>query len=1303
MGKKITSALVYLIVYIIIAYCFVSNAEAQNQLVPNTNCFLAPDTNKCFSLATQTIMVGKEVTSLGDLYKFCTQILSTVQGQPSRIVLVLDNSSSMCEDERNDPANVRVIAANAFVDSVANHCPACEIGVIVYRAAKATTSAGTIIHELNPLNVGSAANVALIHAMVNFASCSAHSAPKLQDINRLAKTTTTWTGTALDSAVQHMIDLGYDSLVAAGLNRHIILMTDGDWQTPVPADIYTEYITNHPGRPFPTIHGVYLRAVGATGDPYDLTNMQQATQMSTRNTSPNNKPGLFFPGTTPQTIVSAFDTLFTSIISTKTVGLQTVSFTNTTVNPPDSRTATIFLNGGTTNQYTVRVPQFTLGYGANTFIITIQVKDTAGAITTSYDTLTITRTTTSGSGLDTLFRIQCGMDTLPISITCKPLSLQIPAFDSVFAKVVRLQDTSVFLPNDIILRAFVPFPGNDANAIALFHLDNDLVNTASSGAAGVGTPAYSSVNAAFGSALSGGSFTTNLPLPIGASSDFTVECWVKPTQAATIVSGANFKLEITSDNYLSATIGSTQIKTSHVIDLNVWQHVAIARSNGSANLYINGIPMAPAANAIGIISGNLMIGPFSGGMLDEFRISGTVRSSQIQGKTVLQIPLAPQLSWNINGVSTNGQTAALPYTMWQGTPRGQAQFQFSSAQPGPMIINFFDTSSSPLPLMWSKNGDPVLFTTTGLVVSATLRDTSHEGHLDMMDLTWTDISTVKTPLPGVDQFIASLVIQTLDGKWDTLHAATLVLDSANKTLHIILNENNTLVKGNYETGWLDAKIVLTDIKMTADGKSFVVGPIIDGATPIPASACYVPATKNDSLYITFSEPLTRDSSARPENMLRYLQDGKTSQTLQSLNPSIVRTTSDGKMLFVFPFTSTTPSITAYDYSIGEQFSPGPNSPIVSIDYCYSVSLIDTVSATLRDSTHEGHLDMIDLTWTDSISVKTPLPGVDQFIATLVIQTLDGKRDTLHAATLVLDSANKTLHIILRENNTLVKGNYETGWLDAKIVLTNIKLTIDGKPFVFVVGRIIDGATPIPISACYAPAAKNDSLYITFSEPLTRDPSARSENMVRYLQDGKTSQTLQSLNPSIVRTTLDGRMLFVFPFTSTTHSIAAYDYSIGEQFLPGPNSPIVPIDYCYSVSLIDKVRAGPNPFVPNSSDLALINVATPDGKTITTKGIKVEVILKRPAIANNKQVVFGSLMIFDAVGNVILDKAQLLPEVGKIANLAIGWEGKNKKGMIVAGGTYLTRIRVWFVDPNTNHIAQDEIASPPTLIGIKTKK
>jgi hypothetical protein len=61
----------------------------------------------------------------------------------------------------------------------------------------------------------------------------------------------------------------------------------------------------------------------------------------------------------------------------------------------------------------------------------------------------------------------------------------------------------------------------------------------------------------------------------------------------------------------------------------------------------------------------------------------------------------------------------------------------------------------------------------------------------------------------------------------------------------------------------------------------------------------------------------------------------------------------------------------------------------------------------------------------------------------------------------------------------------------------------------------------------------------------------------------------------------------------------------------------------------------------------------------------------------------------------------LPEVDNPMALALGWDGKNRRGMIVAGGTYLTRIRIWSIN-NQNQISKDEYVSPPALIGIKTK-
>jgi len=61
--------------------------------------------------------------------------------------------------------------------------------------------------------------------------------------------------------------------------------------------------------------------------------------------------------------------------------------------------------------------------------------------------------------------------------------------------------------------------------------------------------------------------------------------------------------------------------------------------------------------------------------------------------------------------TSTSPTATLGAEMWQGATKGKVQFQFKSPRPGPVIINFFDTMSTP-PIIWSKNGDPVNFIVT---------------------------------------------------------------------------------------------------------------------------------------------------------------------------------------------------------------------------------------------------------------------------------------------------------------------------------------------------------------------------------------------------------------------------------------------------------------------------------------------------------------------------------------------------------------------------------------------------------------
>jgi hypothetical protein len=151
-----------------------------NLKVPTGNCRLVQISN-CFNDSTrQTAFdVGSEVTSLSNLYRFCTQIQVYQKGKPARIVLALDNSGSMCMEvtscpgaSKNDPGDKRIQGANAFVDSVAKRCPECEIGVINYEGVgNDSTGAKTITGYQDPLKL-SAENVATLHGLIDEGRCS---------------------------------------------------------------------------------------------------------------------------------------------------------------------------------------------------------------------------------------------------------------------------------------------------------------------------------------------------------------------------------------------------------------------------------------------------------------------------------------------------------------------------------------------------------------------------------------------------------------------------------------------------------------------------------------------------------------------------------------------------------------------------------------------------------------------------------------------------------------------------------------------------------------------------------------------------------------------------------------------------------------------------------------------------------------------------------------------------------------------------------------------------------------------------
>jgi len=271
-------------------------------------------------------------------------------GKTARIILVLDASSSMCQDlancpgsANNDPMDKRVDGANAFVDSIACRCPTCEIGVIVYIGVGAsdTTGRNTVNEIVSPVKLNAAENILKIHNSIRHAGCNG-GIGKIGGVSKIAKRTLTFTGLALDSAIK-LVDAGYDSL--GNRQRHIVLLTDGDWQKPTPTEIFAAYALNFPNRKLPTIHGVFISDSAthvAAGFPPQGAVACDATDtlfmnMSFFKMAVDSGHGLYFPGTTPQTIVATFDSLvhlFGDTVSTS-AGFTPISYNKINLYPSE--------------------------------------------------------------------------------------------------------------------------------------------------------------------------------------------------------------------------------------------------------------------------------------------------------------------------------------------------------------------------------------------------------------------------------------------------------------------------------------------------------------------------------------------------------------------------------------------------------------------------------------------------------------------------------------------------------------------------------------------------------------------------------------------------------------------------------------------------------------------------------------------------------------------------------------------------------------------------------------------------------
>lgn len=159
--------------------------------------------------------------------------------------------------------------------------------------------------------------------------------------------------------------------------------------------------------------------------------------------------------------------------------------------------------------------------------------------------------------------------------------------------------------------------------------NNGTVFTDKTGAVGtaIGAPVTSTTQAKFGtsSVYLNGSSAIAYPASDAyafGTGDFTVECWVYPTQrsACSIISASSTSgnsgmvLQIDGAGGIGGSTAAVNLgQSGGVVALNAWSHIALVRTGGTAKAYLNGIQVWSVSWAVNFLDTTLHIGQFTNG------------------------------------------------------------------------------------------------------------------------------------------------------------------------------------------------------------------------------------------------------------------------------------------------------------------------------------------------------------------------------------------------------------------------------------------------------------------------------------------------------------------------------------------------------------------------------------------------------------------------------------------------------------------------------------------------------------------
>jgi fibro-slime domain-containing protein len=370
----------------------------------------------------------------------------------------------------------------------------------------------------------------------------------------------------------------------------------------------------------------------------------------------------------------------------------------------------------------------------------------------------------------------------------------------------------------------------------------------------------------------------------------------------------------------------------------------------------------------------------------------------------------------------------------------------------------------------------------------------------------------------------------------------------------------------------------------------------------------------------------------------------TDPTIAAVTPGTGKSTSVSELLFgKTTLTVTVSGITPGTATIN---AVGPNNAI-------------PVTAILLDTNGNGHLDRIDLVYPTNVALSSVLPSARAWVQSAGIISDDGNTPVTLVVDTLIRGGGDTIHIFLTENTGPI---LETGWpkpTDAHVTLSSAPVTTDQRAFT--VDSIVDGAAPVIKNLCFVPAAGGDTLNVLFSEPVTHDNLPGGANSLFTIQSGgvPTGDVATTVLPS------GDRYIYIYNANTLTDVDSVKEGT----------RPLFPLGLCGNVPIIAESHVATNPFTPGKTVIPQIQQ---DSTHRVTFGTRIEVTLI-PAIQGDlvKGRVTGAITIFDAVGNVIVNKAGMAVDVRnpKKPKLFETWDGKTRKGNYAGGGTYMARIEI----------------------------